>query len=240
MSLAKRVLDNIMRFEELNWFDVENYLKQDDRLILVLGACEQHGYLSLLTDVRIPMALADAASRQTGVLVAPPLNFGSSPYFLTYPGTLSLRLSTLLDLVEDLVRSVYGQGFRRILVLNGHGGNDGARGRLYELANQLPDLRLAWYAWWTAHSVGEVAQKHGLKPTHASWLEVFPFTRVAELPPGEKFPPAVPGLMGAEESRRVYGDGVFGGPYQVEPAIMDELFAAALKDVLHYLDFSSA
>jgi creatinine amidohydrolase len=66
-----------------------------------------------------------------------------------------------------------------------------------------------------------------LKPTHASWLEVFPFTRVAELPPGEKIPPAVPGLMGAEESRRVYGDGVFGGPYQVDRAIMDELFAAA-------------
>jgi creatinine amidohydrolase len=228
-----------MRFEELNWFDVENYLKQDDRLILVLGACEQHGYLSLLTDVRIPMALADAASRQTGVLVAPPLNFGSSPYFLSYPGTLSLRLSTLLDLVEDLVRSVYGQGFRRILVLNGHGGNDGARGRLYELANQLPGLRLAWYAWWTAHSVGEVAQKHGLKPTHASWLEVFPFTRVAELPQGDKIPPAVPGLMGAEESRQVYGDGVFGGPYQVDPAIMEELFAAALGDVLHYLNFST-
>lgn len=110
-----------MRIEELNWFDVESYLKQDDRLILVLGACEQHGYLSLLTDVKIPLALADAASEQTGVLIAPPQNFGSSPYFLHYPGTFSLRVSTLIDLVEDLVRSAYGHGFRRILILNGHG-----------------------------------------------------------------------------------------------------------------------
>src|SRR5512139_3376730 len=100
-----------MRLEELNWFDVENYLKNEDRLIVVIGACEQHAYLSLLTDVKIPLALADAASQSTGVLVAPPLNFGCSPYFLKYPGTLSLRTSTMLDVVEDLIRSAYGQGF---------------------------------------------------------------------------------------------------------------------------------
>jgi len=111
-----------MRIEELNWMDVEQYLTQDDRLILVLGACEQHGYLSLLTDVKIPLCPGGCCSQQTGVLVAPALNFGASPYFLTYPGTLSLRVSTLLDLVEDLIQSAFGQGFRRYLVLNGHGG----------------------------------------------------------------------------------------------------------------------
>jgi creatinine amidohydrolase len=226
-----------MRIEELNWFDVENYLKNEDRLMLVLGACEQHGYLSLLTDVKVPLALADIASQQTGVLVAPPLNFGCSPYFLGYPGTLSLRASTLLDVVEDVVQSAYRHGFRRMLVLNGHGGNDAARGRLYELANQHHDLRLAWYAWWQSHSVAEVAQKHALKPAHASWLEAFPFTRVADLPDGEKQPPHVPGLMGAAEARQVYGDGVFGGPYQVDDAIMDEIFQASLQDVLQLLRF---
>jgi len=224
-----------MRLEDLNWFDVQAYLQREDRLILVLGSCEQHGYLSLLTDVKIPLALADAASEQSGVLVAPPLNFGASPYFLGYPGTLSLRLSTLLDLVEDLIRSAYRHGFRRLLVLNGHGGNDGARLRLYELANQLPDLRLAWYAWWQSHSVQEIAQKHQLKPSHASWLEAFRFTRVAELPPGEKAPPYVPGLMSAEQARQVYGDGVFGGPYTVDDAILDEIFQACLQDVLQLL-----
>ena len=226
-----------MRLEDSNWFDVESYLQHDDRLILVLGACEQHGYLSLLTDVKIPLALADAASQQSGVLVAPPLNFGASPYFMKYPGTLSLRVSTLLDLVEDLVRSAYGQGYRRFLVLNGHSGNDPARLRLYELANQLPGLRLAWYAWWQAHSVEIIAQSHDLRPTHANWLEAFPFTRVADLPPGEKLPPRVPGLIDAEQARQVYGDGVFGGPYQVDQAIMDQLFAAALEDVLQLLRF---
>ncbi|MEJ2599951.1 MAG: creatininase family protein [Anaerolineales bacterium] len=226
-----------MRIEELHWFDVEGYLQNEDRIMLVLGACEQHGYLSLLTDVKVPLALADAASQQSGVLVAPALNFGSSPYFLGYPGTLSLRISTLLDVVEDLVRSAYRHGFRRMLVLNGHGGNDAARGRLYELVNQYPDLHLGWYAWWQSHSVTQVALKHDLKPSHASWLEAFPFTRVTELPDGEKQPPHVPGLMGADEARQVYDDGVFGGPYQVDEAIMDEIFQAALQDVLQLLRF---
>lgn len=226
-----------MRLEDLNWMDVEQYLKQDDRLMIVLGACEQHGYLSLLSDVRIPLALADAASQQTGVLVAPPLNFGASPYFLHYPGTLSLRASTLLDIVEDIVRSAYAQGFRRVLALNGHGGNDGARARLYELANQLDDLHLAWYAWWTSHSVVSVAQQHGLKPGHANWLEAFSFTRVADLPEGEKAPPRIAGLLNARESRQVFGDGSFGGPYQAPQPVMEQVFQAALQDILSLLKF---
>ncbi len=226
-----------MRIDELNWMDVEDYLKHEDRIILILGACEQHGYLSLLTDVKIPLALADAASQHTGVLVAPPLNFGVSPYFLTYPGTISLRLSTFLDTVEDMLRSLYGQGFRRFMILNGHGGNDPARGRLTEISNNLPGLKLAWYSWWSSHSVTETAMQHELKSYHAAWIEAFPFTRVAELPEGEKTPPSYQGLLNAEDTRKVFGDGVFGGPYKVDPGIMDEIFATALQDILHFLEF---
>lgn len=218
--------------------DVEEYLKHDDRLMLVIGACEQHGYLSLLTDVKIPLALADAASQQTGVLVAPPLNFGSSPYFLTYPGTLSLRLSTLSDAVEDILRSAYGQGFRRFLLLNGHGGNNGLRARLGELANELPALKMEWYSWWQSHSVEEVALRRELKPAHANWLEAFPFTMVGELPEEEKTPPLVPSsVMDAATARRVYGDGSFGGPYRASDEVMHEVFAACLGDILRLLQF---
>ena len=227
-----------MRFEDLNWMDIENYLAQDDRLMVVLGACEQHGFLSLLSDVKIPQALADAASQQTGVLVAPALNFGSSPYFLDYPGTLSLRISTLLDVVEDMIRSAYRQGFRKFLILNGHGGNEPVRARLYELVNQLDGMRIAWYAWWLSHSVVELAQKYNLKPSHANWLEAFNFTRVAELPQEAKIPPYIPGLLGAAEARQVYGDGSFGGPYFVEEIVMEELFDTALQDILRLVEFN--
>jgi creatinine amidohydrolase len=107
-----------MLLEDLNWMDVENYLKTDDRLMLVVGACEEHGYLSLLTDIKIPLALATVASQQTGVLVAPPLNFGISPYFAQYPGTISLRTQTFLAVIDDIVRWVHRQGFRRLLFVN--------------------------------------------------------------------------------------------------------------------------
>jgi creatinine amidohydrolase len=226
-----------MRFENLNWMDVESYLAQDDRLIIILGATEQHAHLSLLTDIKIPLALADAAAQAAGVLVAPPLNFGCSPYFLAYPGTLSLRASTLMDAVEDVVRSAVGVGFKRILVLNGHGGNAPANVRLAELANQLSGIQIRWYDWWTSHSVEAVAVKYELKPAHANWVEAFPFTVVGEQPEGMKTPPRVPGMMDAQTAREVYGDGSFGGLYRASDEIMHEIFAACLKDVLELLKF---
>src|SRR3990172_10347173 len=95
MTFLLRRRTNQMRIEDLNWMDVEDYLKREDRLMLILGACEQHAYLSMLTDIKIPLALADAASQQTGVLIAPSLNFGISPYFLDYPGTFSLSVNSM-------------------------------------------------------------------------------------------------------------------------------------------------
>lgn len=227
-----------MRFEDLSWMDVEKYLEQDDRLMLVLGACEQHAYLSLLTDIKIPMALADQAAKKTGVLIAPPVNFGISPYFLAYPGTLSLRISTMTALAEDLIRSAYGQGFRRMLILNGHGGNSAVRQQLAMINNDLADLKMNWYDWWDSHSIQAVAQKHDLKPTHANWLEAFSFTIVNDLPDDRKLPPSVPSsIMDAKTARSVYGDGSFGGEYHVDETIMQELMEAALQDLLLVLKF---
>ncbi len=227
-----------MRLEDLNWMDVEKYLEHEDRLMLVTGATEQHAYLSLLTDIKVPLALADSASQTTGVLVAPPLNFGISTYFLAYPGTLSLRLSTLSAVMEDIVRSAYGHGFRRILVINGHGGNAPAHSHLQEVNNDLPDLKLNWYDWWLSHSIEAVAVKHNLKPSHANWLEAFPFTIVGDLPDGNKVPPKVPSaIMDAHTARTVCGDGSFGGPYRAGEDVMHELFAAALQDILELLRF---
>ena len=228
-----------MRFEDCHWKQVEHYLKGDDRVILVLGACEQHGYLSLLADVKTPLALADAASAHSGVLIAPAVNFGCSPYFLDYPGTISLRLHTYLDLVEDIIHSLYDAGFRKILILNGHGGNTPVKTHLVELANQLPDLRLRWYAWWTTNTVKAIANKYGLNPQHANWLEAFDFTTVADLPAEIKpCPQIVEDIMGKVRAREVYGDGSFGGHYQVDPEIMDEMFKACLEDILELLKFS--
>jgi len=224
-----------MRLEDLNWMDVEAYLKHDDRVMLILGSTEQHGYLSLAADTRIPQALADAASERTGVLVAPALAYGVSPYFEAYPGTLSLSLATYLRILEELVRGLYRQGFHGVMIVVGHGGNFPALTMLSELANELPDLRLGLHAWFEEPAVTAVAERHQLKGDHANWSEAFSFTRVAELPPGEKQPVEIPPLTGAAETRRLLGDGVFGGAYQAGDEIMHELFDAALTSLVDSL-----
>ena len=229
-----------MDFSNMNWMQVEDYLLNDDRVILVLGACEQHGYLSLLTDVKIPLALAEAASEKTEVIIAPPLNFGCSPYFLDYPGTISLRLHTYLDLVEDILRSLFVSGFRKCLILNGHGGNIPVRTHLVELVNELPDLQLCFYSWWTTKTVERIVEKFKLDPQHANWLEAFDFTKVVQLP--EKDKPVVKrteNIMDKRATRAANGDGSFGGPYQVDQKIMQEMFDACLDDVLELLTFNT-
>jgi len=229
-----------MNFADMNWMQVEDYLQNDDRVILVLGACEQHGYLSLLTDVKIPLALAEAASEKTDVIIAPPLNFGCSPYFLDYPGTISLRLHTYLDLVEDILRSLFGSGFRKCFILNGHGGNIPVRTHLVELVNELPDLQLCFYSWWTTKTAESIADKYKLDPQHANWLEAFDFTKVVELP-DKDMPVAkrTENIIDKRATRATHGDGSFGGPYQVDQKIMREMFDACLNDVLELLTFTS-
>ncbi len=224
-----------MSFSKMNWMEVEEYLKKDDRILLVLGATEQHGYLSVTTDIDIPQALADEASERSGVVVAPPLNFGISPYFLDYPGTVSFRVSTFLDAVEDILRSLYRQGFRRFVVVNGHGGNEAARSRIVELLNELSEMKVAWYSWWVAPSVSRVAESHGLQSHHAAWIEAFSFVHRKDLPLGGKESLVAKTLMGAGETREFAGDGVYGGPYQVNRQIMDDIFNAALNDILDLL-----
>jgi creatinine amidohydrolase len=227
-----------VHFGDLNWMQVEEYLRRDDRLMVVTGACEQHGYLSLMTDIRIPLAIAEEAAQRTGVLVAPPLNIGVSPAFARYPGTISLRVATFLSLVEDVVRSLHAQGFRRLLFVNGHGGNAPATSRLQELVNELPDLRVGWYSWWIAPSVQDITQELGRPGNHANWFEAFPMCRVAPLPEREKSVDAPNRLLNADEFRAHYGDGVMGGAYAPDDAVLERIFDAAVGDVVERLGFT--
>ncbi|MGB9669001.1 MAG: creatininase family protein [Anaerolineales bacterium] len=228
-----------MRFEDLNWMDIETYLKSDDRLMLVIGACEQHGYLSLTTDVKIPLALADAVSQKSGVLVAPTINYGCSPYFQSYPGTISTRINTLLNLLEDIITSIYHSGFRRVLVLNGHGGNSFVRTFLYEMANRYPEMKFGWYEWWKSPAVEGISRKYDLKPTHANWLEAFSFTIVSNLPDKPKPEIEESAIVHKDKIKNLYGDGSFGGNYFVSPHIMDEMFNACIDELLDLLNFTT-
>jgi creatinine amidohydrolase len=217
-----------LRFENMSWMDVAAYLERDDRVVVTTGACEQHGYMSLLTDIRIPMELAQVACTREEVLLAPPLNFGISPYFDAYPGTLSLRPATFLQVVREVIEGLLAHGFRRVLVNNGHGGNIGLlKPLLVELGNAHPDARFAQFEWWHHPAVEAVAEEAGLPLGHGNWMESFACTRVGPLPEEEKEPLSIGPTDPAPVVRRTLGDGSFGGPYQAPPAVEQRLFDAA-------------
>jgi creatinine amidohydrolase len=139
-----------MRLQHVTWQDVEQYLTRDDRLILPLGSTEQHGPRAVLgTDAIIPAALAERVAERTGTLAAPPVNYGMALHHLAFAGTLSLRPTTLIAVLKDLLMSAARHGFRRILVLNGHGGNvAAAQAALAEALHELPMLRVRFHSWW--------------------------------------------------------------------------------------------
>lgn len=101
---------------------------RDGVALVPIGATEQHGpHLPLTTDTTIAAAFATAASARVAKDVAtwmlPPLPFGFSPEHTGRPGTISLAPETLLALTDDIGRGVVASGIRRLLFVNGHGGN---------------------------------------------------------------------------------------------------------------------
>ena len=209
---------------------MEVYLQRDDRIVVVTGACEQHGYVSLLADIRVPVAIAEAACARENVVIAPPLSFGVSPYFAAYPGTISLRPETFAIVVREILEELFRQGFKRILMSNGHGGNTGVLSPLIvETNNAHPDARVALFEWWRHPVVNAVAEAEGLAQHHANWSENFPgLTRTVLAPEGAKQPVRLPPGTSAAVTRALLGDGSFGGVYQAADAVMDRFFAAAV------------
>src|SRR5947207_15097265 len=83
-----------MRVRDLNWMQLEEYLRHDDRIVLPVGSTEQHAYLSLETDNILAARLAVEAAEPLGVPVLPVLAYGVTPGFAAYPGSPSLRPET--------------------------------------------------------------------------------------------------------------------------------------------------
>lgn len=226
-----------MQFADMTWMDVEHYLRHhDDRVVVIVGACEQHAYLSLLSDIHAPLAIARAATQIEPALIAPPLNYGVSPYFTTYPGTVSLRPETLATLTREVIEALLAQGFGGVLVSNGHGGNTGVlRPVLIELAAAHPQARLALFEWWRDPRVVAVEEAAGLPGYHANWSEALPVNRVGELPEGDKAPPDAPPVASPQAFREVLGDGSFGGPYRAPETVIESVFDAAVASMIEAL-----
>lgn len=208
----------LLRIADMNWMQVEEYLRTDDRAVVPLGSTEQHAYLSLLVDTLIPEKLAREAAEPLGIPVFPVLPYGVSPYFMAFPGTVSLRVETYLALIRDLLDALSGAGFRRIIFVNGHGGNAPAASFASEWMADHPGHKVKTFNWWISPKTVAKMKEFDAVGSHASWMENFPWTRLegVVLPEGRKplFDIARKSVLDPVALREVIGDGNYGGVYQ--------------------------
>jgi len=167
-----------MRVSETNWQQIEAYLKTDDRAILPLGSTEQHAQLSLSVDSILSEKIAVDAAEPLGIPVFPVVAYGVTPYFLAYPGTISLRIETYVRIVRDILDGLKHQGFKRILIVNGHGGNQPAGSLAIEWMADNPGMAVKFHNWWNAPQTFAKVQEIDTVASHASWMENFPWTRL--------------------------------------------------------------
>lgn len=223
-----------MRITDMNWMQVEAYLQHDDRAVVPLGSTEQHGYLSLSVDSLLAERVAIDAAEPLGVPVFPVQAYGVTPYFRAYPGTVSLRVETYVRIIRDILDSLAQSGFRRILIVNGHGGNAPADSLSIEWMADNPGTRVKFHNWWNAPKTWAKVQEIDRMGSHASWMENFPWTRLTGVtaPAEQKRVPDRTGkarLVGAE-MREVYGDGNYGGYYERPDAEMLALWDVAVAE----------
>ncbi len=228
-----------MRVADLNWMQVEEYLGRDDRIVLPVGSTEQHGYLSLAVDLILAERVSVEAAEPLGVPVLPVMPFGVAPGFTAYPGTVTLRMETLVAVLTEALDSLYGQGFRRFLVVNGHGGNVPAEEPLVAWADSRDGARLRFHSWWASEQMLAAADALYPNATHANWFENFPWTRLegVTMPTGDKPMAPIDEERGnPERIREILGDGTFGGAYQRPDEDMLKLWSTAVQEVRELLE----
>jgi creatinine amidohydrolase len=223
-----------MRISEMNWMMVEEYLKCDDRAVLPLGSTEQHAYLSLSVDSILAERLAVEAAEPLGVPVFPVLAYGITPYFRAFLGTISLRVGTYMSILRDILDAMAEQGFRRILIVNGHGGNTPAQGFIGEWMADHPGVRIKFHNWWNAPKVWAQVQAIDPIASHASWMENFPWTRLANI----KMPREQKPMSDVDKLRRLdpkslreyLTDGNYGGLYQRADEEMMKIWRTGVEE----------
>ena len=158
-----------MQLQLQTWPEVEAYLQTSRGIILPIGSTEQHGPIGLIgTDAICAEVIARGVGEATGALVAPTIAVGMAQHHLGFAGSMTLRPSTLIAVLRDMVESLVRHGFERFYFLNGHGGNIAtlaaafseiyAERSLSTIAN-TPPVKCRLKNWW--QKSGSVAAGKG-------------------------------------------------------------------------------
>jgi creatinine amidohydrolase len=223
-----------VKIAEMNWAQVEAYLARDQRAVLPVGSTEQHAGLSLCVDHILAERVSVEAAEPLGVPVFPGLPYGMTPYFMAYPGTVSLTPDTYSRLIRDILDSLATHGFKRVVIVNGHGGNTSVTSTIADWRAMHPSVAVKFHNWWNAPATWRAVQAIDPVASHASWMENFPWTRLADVEyPAEQKPmvdTAPLRSMAPAAVREHIGDGNFGGRYRQSDEAMLAIWRAAVEE----------
>jgi len=234
-----------MLLQELSWLAVSK-LPHDTPVIIPVAALEQHGHhLPVFTD---SMLLGEIVRRvetelNQQVLVTPLMWYGNSHHHLDFPGTLSCPPRVYLDMLVGLVENLITHGFRRILMLNGHGGNDvPGKQAMFEVRQnhrQRNDLLLLFTTYWSLGTRPWEAMPslHQREMGHACEWETSMILRIAPhlvgdyqtagvIEPGNPFCPASRAWITKDRSQI----GHIGWPHLASPEKGEHLFQSFAND----------
>ncbi|MEV4412407.1 creatininase family protein [Catellatospora sp. NPDC049609] len=207
----------------LNWMGVAQRLSRDVRIVIPMGATEEHGYLSLASDTIFADYVTGRACAAADVTRTPVIPFGPSAFGIHFPGTLSMRTSTMCAVVEDIIDCLYRQGFRRLVFATGHGGNEVVTAVLSEAQLDRDRLSVYYYNCWDGmrEESRRISTERGFGICdHAAWYEVQRDTRVGPIPSNGRQPvPSDPDFpmfpLNPRTARQHLPDGVVSGPYDI-------------------------
>lgn len=240
-----------MRLVDMTWMEVEERLKSDRSIIMPIGSVEQHGPLGLIgTDAMCAEAVAGRAGEAGGFLVGPVLSIGMAQSHLAFPGTISLKPSTLIAVVKDVVSSLSKAGFEHILFLNGHGGNIATVSTAFSEINaersgeaSPPSLNIGLRSWFDLPGIRDLLRQmypsgHGSHATPseiAITQHIYPHT----IKQAAQTPQVAPdgGFSDAHDFRRRYPDGRKGADSSLaRPKDGERLLEAAAKALVNEFD----
>lgn len=142
---------NEYRYDQLTWPQINAAVEQRKVVILPVGSTEQHGYhLPIDTDSKLVSSVSMEAGRRApeNMLVLPPVNYGYCHHVMDFPGTINIEPSTFVRLLLDITRSVAYHGFKRIIVINGHGSNAPLVEQVGRQTNLQTDAMCCTLSWW--------------------------------------------------------------------------------------------